>query len=90
MKVVLAPLVMAGGALTLTLSIFDAAALPELVCWVSPPPHANAVLVTVVGEFEVTSTVRLIVELEPPAIPGVAVQVIVPLPEQFHRLLVDV
>jgi hypothetical protein len=91
MKVVLPPLVMAGGALTDTLSVFDWAADPWLVCTESPPPHASAVLLTDVGEFAGTLTVRLMVELDPLEMPGIAVQATRLFePLQVHKLEVEV
>src|SRR5579863_8548440 len=85
-NVELPALVIAGAASTVTESVFDAAAVPWLVWLASPPPHASAVLLTVVGELDGTLIVRVMVELEPPAIPGVAEQVTTPEPLQVHRL----
>jgi hypothetical protein len=86
-KVELLALVIAGAESTVAESVFDVAAVAWLVCTASPPPHASAVLLTDVGELEGTLTVRVTVELEPPAIPGVAEQVTTLLdPPQVHKL----
>jgi len=90
-KVALPPLVIVGRAPTVTVSLFDTAAVVGLVCTTSPPPQASAVLLTDVGEVAGIFTVSVMTELLPPAMPGVAAQVttfVVLL--QVHRLDVEV
>jgi hypothetical protein len=77
-------------AITLTVSVLDVAAVPALLCTVSPPPQVDAVLLTDVGEFAGTFTVSVMVLLPPAAMPGVPVQVTVDVPVQLKRLLVEV
>jgi hypothetical protein len=73
------------------LSVLETA-VPELVWIGSLPPHAEAVFDTEAAELYGTFTVRVIVELLPPAIAVVELQptVLVPVPVHVHALPVDV
>jgi hypothetical protein len=81
---------LAGVCTTVTLSVFDTAAVPWLVWVKSPPPHADAVLLTDTAEVVGIFTVSVIVVESPAAIPGVPEHETMVVPLQVKRLLADV